>query len=819
MKRDLRKRDDSKQNEETSDAVYEETAPNATVWQTYMREGSKIDIRMVGECRENLDVLLVFAGLFSAVVTTFIVQTYQSLQADYTQASAMLLFELVSIQRALANGTPLDTIPKSSSNPSTTSIPSRGSVWVNGLWLTSLVLSLSTALIAVLVKQWLHHYAALPSGTSRERSHTRQFRHAGFQKWQVFAIVGLLPVIMHAALAIFFLGLVIFLVPLQVSLSWTIGSITAFVYAAYMISVFLPIFFCQCPYRTPLSNVAYTLYHLSSSVFTFASLQKWSQKPVVALREAESAAVKAHSDELSVDALHWLLSASSDPNIQDMVIQSIGGLPMSSKPRVDQVFQDAGDIREAHMILLSSSLERTKGSKPLPGTEIKVERLLRFELFIPPLWCDMYTLRRNRRFIDTSNASIELAASIHVNPSFAVSVHKPSGLPSSMVFLEHVLSLEVKLPAIVWFNLVQNAKRSGAFDAVASTEHRYPFIICKNVITVFRYQRQPSVPSPSIAVHFTDAVENYFLGEMIDNLLQMFSVFDLFQEEPLSSHLRVVLACTEFFLQVALDDSEGVWVTDNVLETLESHADAGSLSVAENKAIFSTIVRILEGQPWSRLTVWSQFYVLQMYTAIVNQARIPPSFSGLKSLIAFMFDDHLSPTDHTKPFHHSLYSPFDLICNVLAHGLRTSTQQVYHAFRENQCLEMWGWNPFRSSMVKVVQGYIAGGMDEEAVEYLFRGENLFVACRILAVDGTGESCAGIITLARLRSKDSVWDTCRFGLRELMGEGKSDFFASQRTRRLDNGPYEALSFEDIEQQKNNVRAALTILHQNLAKNPI
>ncbi|KAK0430993.1 hypothetical protein EV421DRAFT_203522 [Armillaria borealis] len=244
-----------------------------------------------------------------------------------------------------------------------------------------------------------------------------------------------------------------------------------------MISVFLPVFLCQCPYRTPLSNVAYTLYHLSSSVFTFASLQKWSQKPAVALREAESAAVKARSDELSVDALHWLLSASSDPDIQDMVIQSVGGLPMSSKPRVDQVFQDAGDIREAHVDLLSSSLQRTKGSKPLPGMEIRVERLLRFELFIPHLWCDMYTLRRNRRFIDTSNASVELAASIHANLSFTVSVHKPPGLPSSMTFLEHVLSLEVKLPAIVWFNLVQNAKRSGAFDTVASTEHRYPLII------------------------------------------------------------------------------------------------------------------------------------------------------------------------------------------------------------------------------------------------------------------------------------------------------------------------------------------------------
>ncbi|KAK0459424.1 uncharacterized protein EV420DRAFT_320479 [Desarmillaria tabescens] len=230
---------------------------------------------------------------------------------------------------------------------------------------------------------------------------------------------------------------------------------------------------------------------------------------------------------------------------------------MSSKPRVDQVFQNASDIREAHMILLHSSFERSK-KRPLPGMEVEVERLLRFELFIPPLLCDMYTLRRNRRYIDTSSASIELAASVHANPSLAMSVHKPPSLPSPMVFLKHVLDINAKLPAIIWFNLVQNAKRDGAFNAVAPTDHRYPLPICKNIISVFGHQLQPPVASPSNAVYFTDAVENYFPGEMTDNLLRMFSVFDLFREGPFSTQLRVVLACTEFCLQAALDDSEGV---------------------------------------------------------------------------------------------------------------------------------------------------------------------------------------------------------------------------------------------------------------------
>lgn len=88
-----------------------------------------------------------------------------------------------------------------------------------------------------------------------------------------------------------------------------------------------------------------------------------------------------------------------------------------------------------------------------------------------------------------------------------MSVYKPPSLSSPKMFLEHVLDLLVKLLATVWFNLVQNAERGGAFVAVSSTEHRYPLTLCKNVISVFRHQRQPPVPSSSLAVYFTDAVE------------------------------------------------------------------------------------------------------------------------------------------------------------------------------------------------------------------------------------------------------------------------------------------------------------------------
>ncbi|KAK0493146.1 hypothetical protein EDD18DRAFT_1045538, partial [Armillaria luteobubalina] len=196
------------------DKIYEETAPNARVYRTYVDESKKRDDKMVEESKDSVDVLLVFAGLFSAVVTTFVAQTSQSLQADYAQVSASLLFEVVLIQRAITNGSSLDNVPVSTLNPYTKFTPATTDVWVNGLWFTSLSFSLATALVAVLVKQWLHHYIDLPSGMPQERSLVRQFRYGGFLKWHVLVIVGLLPVLMHLALGVFFVGLTIFLVPL-----------------------------------------------------------------------------------------------------------------------------------------------------------------------------------------------------------------------------------------------------------------------------------------------------------------------------------------------------------------------------------------------------------------------------------------------------------------------------------------------------------------------------------------------------------------------------------------------------------------------------
>ncbi|KAF9071931.1 hypothetical protein BDP27DRAFT_1143083, partial [Rhodocollybia butyracea] len=200
------------------DERYHELGDEARIWKVYDDEATAFDNDMVGELSDSLDILLVFAGLFSAVLTTFMAQTSQSLSQDSTQLSASYLSELTMLVRANMNSTAILNIPLTSATFS----PAILDLWVNGLWFTSLVISLSVALFAVLAKhgnivfyfiiqQWLRQYMSIITGTPRERAFIRQFRFDGLEKWRVQPFIGMLPTLLHLALILFLAGLVIFL--------------------------------------------------------------------------------------------------------------------------------------------------------------------------------------------------------------------------------------------------------------------------------------------------------------------------------------------------------------------------------------------------------------------------------------------------------------------------------------------------------------------------------------------------------------------------------------------------------------------------------
>ncbi len=289
------------------------------------------------------------------MVTTFVVQTSQNLQINYGQVTATLLFELIDIQRAAANGSLVNDVPRSNLTPFSDFRPTISDSLVNGLWFTSLSFSLATALFAVLTKQWIHQYIAMPSGTPRDRCRVRQFRYMGLEKWGVGFIIGLLPLLLSVSLGVFLVGLVVFLVPLQAAIASIVGTITFVTFAIYFISNLLPVWYPSCPYKTPLSQYTFLFYayiiNHGLSISPASSVAAPTKPPPCKFRDVERAAVELGADDLDAYALGWLSGMSSNPSVLNIIVQSTSALSLRS---VEPLMQYAERFSETYRTVISS---------------------------------------------------------------------------------------------------------------------------------------------------------------------------------------------------------------------------------------------------------------------------------------------------------------------------------------------------------------------------------------------------------------------------------------------------------------------------------
>ncbi|KAK1218331.1 hypothetical protein PQX77_018973 [Marasmius sp. AFHP31] len=165
-------------------------------WEVIMKEVTSLDDGLVGGWKEDIDTLLVFAGLFSAVVTAFTIESYQWLQ-EAPEDTTVVLLKQISQQM---NGT---SVPESH-----TFAVSSSDVAINILWFLSLIIALIDALFALLCKQWLReHRRHTHTRTPSEALALRWLRHQSLEKWRVPAILASLPMLLELALFLFLAGL------------------------------------------------------------------------------------------------------------------------------------------------------------------------------------------------------------------------------------------------------------------------------------------------------------------------------------------------------------------------------------------------------------------------------------------------------------------------------------------------------------------------------------------------------------------------------------------------------------------------------------
>lgn len=165
--------------------------------------------------------------------------------------------ELVALQRAISLRENVTQVPSSTVSYITPFVSSSRDVWLNSLWLASLSLTLATALVAGLIKQWLQYYVADVTGSAKNRACIRQYRYIGLAKWYVPAIIETLPVVMNTSLFLFFLGLIFFTQDLSRMgvIRWFLIALAGTSFAIFALSSLIPIWSPQCPYKTSLSKV------------------------------------------------------------------------------------------------------------------------------------------------------------------------------------------------------------------------------------------------------------------------------------------------------------------------------------------------------------------------------------------------------------------------------------------------------------------------------------------------------------------------------------------------------------------------------------
>jgi hypothetical protein len=180
--------------------------------------------------------------LFAAILTAFVVESRKELEEDPQQHLLKdILRTLQTIHNLSDSADPLPFEPELSF------------ININGLWFSSLALTLSSALGGVLAKGWISKYSSTSLRKTSRDACSRMLRSTRIREWGVGGIITAISLLIQVALLLFFIGLghILWDTPNRIKVvTVTLMSITGL---CYVITTFLPMWFPACPLQTPLT--------------------------------------------------------------------------------------------------------------------------------------------------------------------------------------------------------------------------------------------------------------------------------------------------------------------------------------------------------------------------------------------------------------------------------------------------------------------------------------------------------------------------------------------------------------------------------------
>ncbi|CAE6434223.1 unnamed protein product [Rhizoctonia solani] len=287
-----------------------ELGPDAQVWKAYVREADRVDEELVDGWNKSMDVNLIFAALFSAISTAFVIESYKNLKQDPADVSAQALLVISQTLSSLTNAPqPAASTPI----PFEEAAPFRAApsaIFVNVLWFLSLSLSVAVSLISMLAKEWCLEFMSGRIGPPGAQARRRQRRWDALESWRMKEVLTMLPSLIHLSLLLFAIGLCVFLWDVHYGVAIPVVIVTTLAAGAYFACTILPFIDNYCPYGTVLSR----LYKSFSSGYS------------------PSVGDGGIQDETTGQALHWMIVNCETPRSVDVALQSLAGAEKGLPP-------------------------------------------------------------------------------------------------------------------------------------------------------------------------------------------------------------------------------------------------------------------------------------------------------------------------------------------------------------------------------------------------------------------------------------------------------------------------------------------------------
>ena len=416
----------------------------------------KYDETIVKNWKEEIDTLLVFvrapgvyfpaadliglgqAGLYSAIVTAFIMVSYQWLSQNPQDTTIELLTEI----SAKLNGHVQTRGLEGSLMLATDVVPFSAplsAIVINSLWFVSLVAALSSAFIGILVKQWLREYMRPISITPIDALSLRQLHYQGLKNWGVVEIISFLPLLLQFSLALFLVGLLYFLWTLHNVVAGILTAVIAVVFVFYTATTVLPAFQSSCPYKSPQS---WLFLRNTSSVYqlifgaTDTRPRSWQDRDIRPLR-------RTSLTKRSMDALLWIDKVIWDTEALNSIGLCLADLRTGfSDPALQFVHRimayrvgiSVEALRES--ILHFTPLSNLSADHPLVVFRLKIDKLrgqrLRRILMDSLLW--QWSI--GSELIHTTpvlSKFLEILSTINVLPEFQDSFSEDDDLPKRTI--------------------------------------------------------------------------------------------------------------------------------------------------------------------------------------------------------------------------------------------------------------------------------------------------------------------------------------------------------------------------------------------------